>query len=34
MIGGSVKNLSLDRWSVVDGLSVVGGFVIRQPSLF
>ena len=30
MVGESVKDLSVGRWSVVDGLSVVGGFKIRR----
>ena len=30
MVGESVKDLSVGRWSVVDGLSVVAGFKIRR----
>ena len=30
VVGGSVEDLSVSRWSVVNSLSVVGGFVIRQ----
>ena len=29
VVGGSVEHLSVGRWAVVGGLSVVGGFVIR-----
>ena len=32
MVSGSVEDLPVDRWSVVGGLSVVGGFVIRLSS--
>ena len=29
MVSKSVENLSVGRWTVVGGLSVVSGFVIR-----